>query len=212
MKIGARTRLAPPDASANAKRPPGSRSSARARVWVRLAIRKRLRGIISGAAKVAMVFWVRRALRHAPLTRKRAGHPTGVASLAGAKQRFSRNAIWNLLGFLTQIGCAFVVVPILVHGLGGVQYGIWTLIGQTITGMNLLDFGLSIGVGRFFARHHAQDDREEISRLLSTGLAVSIIPAALMLLGGAALAIWAPRFFHFPPALDLQVRVAIMLV
>ncbi|HWG36444.1 MAG TPA: oligosaccharide flippase family protein [Terriglobales bacterium] len=138
--------------------------------------------------------------------------PTGVASLAGAKQRFSRNAIWNLLGFLTQIGCAFVVVPILVHGLGGVQYGIWTLIGQTITGMNLLDFGLSIGVGRFFARHHAQDDREEISRLLSTGLAVSIIPAALMLLGGAALAIWAPRFFHFPPALDLQVRVAIMLV
>ena len=82
------------------------------------------------------------------------GMPTGAASLAGAKQRFSRNAVWNLFGFLAQVGCAFAVVPILVHGLGGVQYGIWTLIGQTITGMNLLDFGLSIGVSRYFARHH----------------------------------------------------------
>jgi|GEM_PF-826947 len=140
------------------------------------------------------------------------GMPTGAASLAGAKQRFSRNAVWNLFGFLAQVGCAFAVVPILVHGLGGVQYGIWTLIGQTITGMNLLDFGLSIGVSRYFARHHARDDRAEISRLLSTGLAVSLVPAVLILLGGAGLAVWAPRFFHFPPALDLQVRVAIMLV
>ncbi|MGH9394714.1 MAG: oligosaccharide flippase family protein, partial [Terriglobales bacterium] len=140
------------------------------------------------------------------------GMPTGAASLAGAKQRFSRNAIWNLFGFLTQIGCAFIAVPILVQGLGGLQYGIWTLIGQSITGMNLLDFGLSIGVSRFFARHHAQDDREEISRLLSTGLAVSLIPASLMVLGGGVLAVWAPRFFHFPPTLDVQVRVAIMLI
>lgn len=140
------------------------------------------------------------------------GMPTGAASLAGAKQRFSRNAGWNLANFLTQAAASFIVTPILVHGLGNVEYGIWALIGQAVTSMDLLDFGLSVSVGRYFAQHHARDDRDEMNRLLSTGFALSLVPCVLALVIGAALVVWAPPLFHFPAALDAPVRVAIALL
>ncbi|MGH9482871.1 MAG: lipopolysaccharide biosynthesis protein, partial [Terriglobales bacterium] len=140
------------------------------------------------------------------------GMPGGAASLAGAKRRFSFNAACNVAGFLTQIVSAFVVTPIVVHGLGNLQYGIWGLIGQTVTSMDLLDFGLGIAVTRFLAHHHARDDRAEMGRMVSTALAFSILPVCIMLLGGAGLAWMAPRWFHTPAALDREVRLAVMLI
>lgn len=138
--------------------------------------------------------------------------PTGAAALAGAKQRFSINALSNSAGFLIQILAAFIVTPIVVHGLGNVDYGIWGLIGQTVTSLSLLDFGIGIAVARYFAFHNARDDREEMGRVASTGLLLSMAPFTVSILIGALAAAWAPSLLHLAPALVHEVRVTILLM
>lgn len=140
------------------------------------------------------------------------GMPSGAASLEGAKRRFSFNAICNTVGFVVQVVAAFVVTPIVVHGLGNLEYGIWGLIGQTVTSMSLLDFGIGIAVARYFAHHHALDDHDEMNRVVSTGLFLSLIPFVLVLAAGFVVAALAPHFFQFPAGLVHEVRVTIVLV
>jgi len=140
------------------------------------------------------------------------GTAGGGAALASAKHRFSFNAFCNSIGFLTQIVSAFIVTPILVHGLGDARYGIWGFVGQTVSTMDLLDFGLGIAVDRFLARHHARDDREEMSRVLSTGLAMALVPLALAAAGGVGLALWAPHFSNFPVAYARETQITIVFI
>ncbi|HEY7837266.1 MAG TPA: polysaccharide biosynthesis C-terminal domain-containing protein [Terriglobales bacterium] len=137
------------------------------------------------------------------------GTSTGSAALEGAKQRFSRNAAFNAGAALVDIVVGFVIVPLVVHGLGEVSYGIWVLVGQGIAGMGLADFGMSITVVRFLAQHNARDDRDAVQRLMSTSLLYSFLPAVLVLCGGGLFAVWAPQWFHLPAALVFDTRLTI---
>lgn len=137
---------------------------------------------------------------------------SGSDVVSRAKRRFTRNSAFNAAGFLVQSVSAFIILPIVVHGLGNVQYGIWSLIGQSVASMDLLDFGMGVTVTRFLARHHARDERAEMQRLISTALAISFVPLLLVLLVGAVLTVGAPQWFHFPAALDAEVRTALVMI
>lgn len=136
----------------------------------------------------------------------------GASSLDGARRRVPWNVGANVLGFGVNLALTVFITARLAHGLGETGFGIWALIGHIAGNMNLLDFGMQVTVTRYLARHHALDEKSKINQVISSGLLFSLLPAALALLGGMAVAACAPRLFHLPADYIASSRTAILLV
>src|SRR5437868_4802322 len=137
---------------------------------------------------------------------------TGANSLTRAKSRILVNVSSNWAGFIANGVLAFVITPLLVHGLGAIGYGIWSLIGQVTGYMGLLDFGIQIAISRYIAHHHALGEKKEISQVVSSTIAFFAVPTAIISAVGLALAILFPRLFPIPPEMVSDVRISIILV
>ena len=66
--------------------------------------------------------------------------------------RTVRNVIANWAAFLIGTAITFVLSPFVVHHLGEVRYGLWTVTGSIVGYLGLLDLGIRVGVTRFVAR------------------------------------------------------------
>ena len=105
----------------------------------------------------------------------------------------------RVVNFFAQIVITLVMTPLIVHSLGDRMYGLWTVIGTFLGYYGLLDFGLSSACTRFFAKALGGGDREELTRVFNTVLALFTVVAAVavMLTGGS---IAACQFFIDDPA------------
>src|SRR5439155_6282785 len=81
--------------------------------------------------------------------------------------RVGRSVVLNWLSLAVSIGVAFFLSPFIVHRLGNVAYGIWTLVNSMIAYMGLLDLGMRGAVTRFVSRHHSQGEHLASSRAVS---------------------------------------------
>ena len=83
------------------------------------------------------------------------------------------------LYYVALILIAFVVSPILVHGLGAEGYGLWTLL-VSITGyLAVLDLGVNAAVVRLVSMHMARGETGQVRAVYSTSFAVSAVLGAL---------------------------------
>src|SRR5579863_6771599 len=77
----------------------------------------------------------------------------------------------------------FFLTPMILHRLGNSNFGLWVLIGSFTGYYGLLDLGIRNAVIRYVARHHATGEREELARIVSTGVfAYSCVAAAAAIL------------------------------
>jgi len=134
-----------------------------------------------------------------------------AASLQDAKARIPRNIVFNFAGYAINILVTFLIAPVVVHRLGETAYGVWGLIGQIIGYSFLFDFGIRIAVTRYVGRHLALHEPRQINRVLTTGLAFSVVSAALVLAGGGVVAYLLPQLFAIPPHLVSDARIAVLL-
>ena len=100
---------------------------------------------------------------------------------------------WLAVLFGAVVG--FFLTPYLLHHIGDVEFGLYTLV-TTVTGYyGLFDLGVRSAVLRFVSRALALNDREEINRVLASafyfywGICVLTIVATLLLLP------WLPHIF-----------------
>jgi O-antigen/teichoic acid export membrane protein len=114
---------------------------------------------------------------------------------------------WLSLGFGMVL--AFFLSPFVVHHLGNVVYGVWTLVISMISYMGLLDLGLRGAVTRYVSHHHAQSDHLSTNRIVSAVLWLRIWISLAVILIGFILAQIAPRHFHIPAELQGAARLAI---
>jgi O-antigen/teichoic acid export membrane protein len=123
--------------------------------------------------------------------------------------RFARSVAmnWLALGFSTCV--AFFLSPFVVHHLGNVAYGIWTLVISLISYMGLLDFGLRGAVVRYVSRFKAQDDHRSANRTVSAALWLRFWVSLVAILIGLFLAHYTPEYFHIPAELQRPARLAI---
>jgi O-antigen/teichoic acid export membrane protein len=140
------------------------------------------------------------------------GAPKGAGSLDEAKAGIPRNVFFNWLNYGTLILIAFLITPLVVHGLGNTAYGVWGLIGQLFGYSFLLDFGVRIAVMRYVARHLALAQAEEINKVLTTALVFACFSAALALAGGVVAAYLLPRLFAIPAELLLHAKLSCIVV
>src|SRR5262245_25790732 len=101
------------------------------------------------------------------------------------KRKLLINAASNWFGFAAQLVAAFLLSPLLVHGLGTARYGIWSLVESILAYLMLFDLGVAASVVRFVARFEAIRDRNQLNRIFSAS--ICIFGAAGAVAGGLAL-------------------------
>src|SRR5439155_1385372 len=78
------------------------------------------------------------------------------------------NTISNYLTTATSVLLALVVTPILVHGLGRTEYGVWVLVGSILVYIELLNLGLDAATVKYVAHYHALGDHERVRRTIAS--------------------------------------------
>lgn len=110
-----------------------------------------------------------------------------------------------------QVVAGFVLMPVVVTHLGPRQYGLWTLIGDTLWYYTLLDLGLSSAVSRNVARTHGQGDFVRATMFASASFGIFCAIAILLCIVGAAITFLAPMVFDIR-AEQREFRTTILLL
>lgn len=125
--------------------------------------------------------------------------------------QFARNVVANWSAFLYVAGISFFLTPFIVHSLGEVAYGVWTLLVSLVGYLGLVDFGVRGAVTRYVAHHHAANRPGESSRAVSAGILLFGLFGLLAVICAAGAAVLAPHVFNIPAALIDEARIVILL-
>jgi O-antigen/teichoic acid export membrane protein len=108
-------------------------------------------------------------------------------------------------------GVSFFLSPFVVHHLGDTGYGVWNLLAALVGYLGLLDFGVRGAVTRYVAHHHAADDAESCSSIVSAGLALYGLLGSLAILTAAVIAYLSPFLFNIPEAYVDDTRIVLVV-
>lgn len=89
----------------------------------------------------------------------------------------------------------FAYVPILLHYIGKSEYGLYQLIGSMIAYFNIMDFGLTAAVVRFYSKYKALEDHISMENILAIAMRVYAVITVLLLCIGSVCYYYMPIFF-----------------
>lgn len=123
----------------------------------------------------------------------------------------ARNAAANWIAFLFVAGVSFFLSPFVVRHLGDTAYGVWTLLAALVGYLGLLDFGVRGTVTRYVAHHHAVNDSESCSSIVSAGLAMYGLLGSVAILIAGLVAYLSPFLFNIPEAYIDDTRIVLVV-
>lgn len=85
------------------------------------------------------------------------------------RETIARNTLFNALGRVWDAVLGLVLIAYIVSQIGVSQYGLWAIISAFTGYAALFDLGVGSAYTKYIAEHAARDEREEISRVVSTG-------------------------------------------
>jgi O-antigen/teichoic acid export membrane protein len=122
------------------------------------------------------------------------------ATAAKRLNRVAKGTMANVLGQVLNVGGQFALVPVLLNYWGNQVYGEWLALSAMVTYLGTLDFGMQTYVVNRLNQCHSLEKMEEYTRVLHTGLLITlVIPFA-----GLALAL--PLLLTAPLGQWLQLR------
>ncbi|HYL93050.1 MAG TPA: oligosaccharide flippase family protein [Alphaproteobacteria bacterium] len=122
-----------------------------------------------------------------------------------------KSASSNWLSYAVSVVVAFLLSPFVVHHLGNLAYGVWSLIVSLISFMGLLDFGLRGAVTRFVSKHHAQQDHEAASRAVSAAFWLRLWIGLGVIAVSVVISFLLTRFVVIPQELQFPAKVAVLV-
>jgi O-antigen/teichoic acid export membrane protein len=125
--------------------------------------------------------------------------------------QIARAASANWIALVITFVVAFFLTPFVIHRLGQLSYGIWTLVVSMVSYFGLFDLGLRSAVTRFVAGDSARNEHESASRVVSAAFWLRFWTAAAIILGAVLISLFANRVFHIPPEQQAPARWAIVL-
>ena len=123
-----------------------------------------------------------------------------------------RNLVSTYVVYGAAVLAALVTTPVIVHGLGKDEYGLWVFIGSITVFVQLLDLGVGPSVVRFGAHARGAQSPEEVNTLASIGLVVYAIIGAVTVVIGLVLSVIVPYLIDIPSDLVQAARAATLLV
>ena len=125
---------------------------------------------------------------------------------------FRRNALGVYAVYAVSIASGLIVTPVVLHAIGDVEFGIWSVIGSVTIYLAVLDFGVGPSIVRFAAHARGAGTPEETSRLASMGLALYAAIGLVTLPAGLVVAWLVPVLVDTPDDLVWPARISTFLV
>jgi len=130
--------------------------------------------------------------------------PRPAASLT---QRASLNVVASLLDYGAKIAVNFLVIPILVTGLGRSLYGVWEMLGRLVGYLTAGDGRPTQALRLVVATMQDSDDDAAKRRYVGAAFVVWILFLPVILAAGAVLVWAAPTITKAPLELQAPVRL-----
>lgn len=92
-----------------------------------------------------------------------------------------KNIIYSVLLRFVGISLTFILLPLTVHYLTAVEYGVWVTLFTVMNWVNFLDVGLGLGLRNKLAEAVSKNNLEAIKTYLSTGLFAMLIMGTMLL-------------------------------
>lgn len=126
--------------------------------------------------------------------------------------KLARNASMNVAQQLWLAMLSLVATPLIYHGLGADQYGLFAVVNIVTAQLYVLEFGFGHATTKFVADAAARNDLESVGRIVSTSAAVFLVSGALgalLIAGGSSFLVGS--YFRVPTELqDSGVRVLLL--
>ena len=90
--------------------------------------------------------------------------------------RVVTNVLWNWTNYGLKLAVAFYITPLLIERLGDTSYGVWILLSSILGYYGLLNFGIDSALVHHISKYLADDNREDIAKVLRTSQVVSLPP------------------------------------
>jgi O-antigen/teichoic acid export membrane protein len=132
--------------------------------------------------------------------------------MSSLPRRFGRNVTSSWARIVTQAAITIVMTPVLVHGLGITEYGIWALAFSMVLYLELFEFGLGTATVKFVAESEALGDRERTRRNVATSFWTLCVPGVGALALGATLALLFPVLFDVSADSERAAQLLMLLV
>ncbi len=111
----------------------------------------------------------------------------------------ARNLLANWVGYGANMVVLFLLSPYVVHTLGEVRYGIWSLL-MVLTGyMGMFDIGVRASSGRYIILYLGREDHQRLGETIRTSFWLFSILGALFLAAGLTIGFGFPHFFPSTP-------------
>ena len=85
------------------------------------------------------------------------------------RETIARNTGFNALGRVWEALVSLALIAYIVSQIGIAQYGLWGVIAAFTGYAALFDLGVGSAYTKYIAGHVARDEKDEISRVVSTG-------------------------------------------
>jgi len=116
------------------------------------------------------------------------------------------STVTGALARISSIIVGLITVPIIVSQLGKTEYGLWVLIGQSISFMALSEMGISRAIGRFIARDKNTRSSEDLNQLINTGVGLSLVVSNLVILISIGLVFFLPNWLGIDQTFQTPVK------
>ena len=128
-------------------------------------------------------------------------------------KRLSTNTVWGLANQVSAIPLTLVLVPVLLHHLGRLEFGEWALVAVLLSYTGLTEFGLRTPLTRDVAAQWATGDDLGLSRVVNTAILFYGAIGVAALGATALLAPWLiDHLFHDPGHTRLLTEVLLIAV
>lgn len=131
---------------------------------------------------------------------------------AALPARFRRNTITLYLNTITSAVVALVMTPVLAHGLGKHDYGIWVVVGSMILYLELLEFGFGTATIKYVAEYAALGDRDRVRATITTSFWILAVPGVIALAVGVGAAALFPEIFDVHEGVETAARLLVLML
>lgn len=122
------------------------------------------------------------------------------------------NILSNWLAMILTGATSFLIMPILIRGLGDYQYGLWALVGSVLDCYGLLDLGVRSTLHRYVGRYKGTNERQALNETLGTALTITCCVGVVVMVVTAVLVWILPELVSLPPATRSTVRWLLALL
>lgn len=127
-----------------------------------------------------------------------------------SRRTISRGLYLSYVALFLNLATSFVLTPFILGYLGRSLYGVWAIISSTVAYIQVFDFGMNTAIAKYVAEFQATNQKERLSKFISSAFAVLLAVGCLAILINIGLLPLIPRLIDIPEESVLSVQIAFL--